>query len=210
MNKICGYLVVRKPENNFDELGRGVYRTTPPCVYDKYYSGINRMPWFDLDEGYYSGALPMELIEIRSEIDNSYIDLSDIITFNDFEKTKKVLYYSNARVDGNDICVLYSDDLALEKGIIMTDNRVDWLGSDIFVSGFGSLLLLGIYNKPQAFPGFLIKLNKSGLFDIDIDIDIDKEYITRYREICASYNLEPVDFVTTEFMSTIAVGRLIV
>jgi hypothetical protein len=208
MNRICGYHVVRKPRYNYDEQGRGAYSIIAPCIGDIYYSGVDRMAWFDLDEDYYSGVIPQEYADLRNDVEDAYTDFSSIMLLPNLEKTIKILDYSNRGIDRNEICVLYSEELVLKKGVIITDNCIDWLGSDIFVSGFGSILLLGVYNKPQAFPGFLAKLNKNGLFDIEPDID--KKYITRYREACASYNLEPVDFAPTGFMSTIAVGRLII
>jgi hypothetical protein len=208
MNRICGYQVVRKPKCNYDELGRGAYSNTAPCIGETYYSGVDRMAWFDLDEDYYSGTISKKYADLRSDVEDYYTDFSGFKLLPDLEKTIKILNYSNKDIDRNEICVLYSEELALKKGVIMTDKCIDWLGSDIFVSGYGSILLLGIYSEPLAFADFLAKLNKNGLFDIELPIH--KKYIARYCEVCASYNLEPVNFTSTRFMSTIAVGRLII
>jgi hypothetical protein len=51
-----GFLIVRLPEYNFDAEDRGAFSKEVPKLGDIYYGGIFRMPWFDLDEDYISGA----------------------------------------------------------------------------------------------------------------------------------------------------------
>ena len=62
---IQGYLVLRKPNFNFDDLGRGAFLSFAPRIDDLYYGGVDRMQWFDLDEGFYRKSLPARLVNLR-------------------------------------------------------------------------------------------------------------------------------------------------
>ncbi|POZ49557.1 hypothetical protein [Methylovulum psychrotolerans] len=190
-NSICGYFVLRKPIYNFDLKEREFFRKEPPCIGCICYSGISRMPWFDLDddEDYYSGTLPRESIELRNEIDEQYRDFSNIELLRDLDKTKRILAFSNRHQDRNEICVAFSETLAKQKGTFISDSAIQWLGVDVFFSGYGSILEQGIFAKPDLFPEFIIRLNMNGLFDLGSDFV--SSYIDEYIEVSEAHNLEP-------------------
>jgi hypothetical protein len=48
---IHGYVVVRTPRRSFDEQQRLGIVEGPPCRGTRCYHGIDRMRWFDIDEG---------------------------------------------------------------------------------------------------------------------------------------------------------------
>jgi len=64
---ICGFLVLRRPEQNYDETCQPPYylQAFPPCINNIYYSGIARVPWYELEENYYAGTLPKEMSQLR-------------------------------------------------------------------------------------------------------------------------------------------------
>jgi len=115
MNNICGYVVLRKPMHNFYAADRCAFFKKPPCIGDIYYSGLDRMPWFDLDEDHYSGTLPLELIKLRSEIEETNQYFTDIKLLSNVDKTQKILEFSNRHQDRNEICVVFSENLAKQK-----------------------------------------------------------------------------------------------
>lgn len=206
MDNICGYFVLRKPKQNFDEKGRGCFLKNPPCIGDIYYSGINRMPWFDIDDDYYSGTLPREFIELRNKLNEQNQDFTDIELLRDLDNTRKILEFSNRHQDRNEICVLFSEQLAEKKGTFISDSNIQWLGVDVFFSGYGSILEQGIFAKPDLFPEFTVRLNSNGLFDLGSNFV--GRYIDKYIEVSKSHNLEPIaDLITP--VDIVTVGRFI-
>jgi len=203
MNNICGYVVLRKPMHNFDEKGRGAFLKNPPCICDVYYSGIDRMAWFDLDEDYYSGSLPPEFIVLRNELIEKNQDFTEIKLLDDLSKAKRILEFSNRHQDRNEICVVFSEKLAEQKGVVANDSNVLWLGNDVYCQGYGSLLRQGLIARADLFPEFIDQLNAKGLFDLRSDFA--GRYIGKYIETSKSHNLEPIDDVIDQ-VDIIAIG----
>ncbi len=206
MNNICGYVVLRKPMHNFYGADRSAFFKKPPCIGDIYYSGIDRMAWFDLDEDHYSGILPCEFIELRDEIEEKNQDFTDIKLLGDLDKTKRILEFCNRHQDRNEICVVFSENLAKQKKVVIGCSNVMWLGNDVYCHGYGSILAQGLFAKPDLFPEFIGQLNTNGLFNLDSYIT--NKYIERYIEMSKLHNLEQIDDVIDQ-IDIIAVGRLI-
>jgi hypothetical protein len=193
---------------NFDLKGRRFFHKKPPCIGNICYSGISRMPWFDLDddEDYDSGTLPREFIELRNEIDEKNGAFADVLLFDDLDKVRKILEFSNRHQDRNEICAVFSETLAKQKGAFISDSNIQWLGVDLFFSGYGSILEQGIFTKHDLFPEFISQLNTNGLFNLG-SVFINK-YIEKYIEMSKLHNLERVDGMIDQ-VNIIAVGRLI-
>ena len=68
MNKICGFIILRKPEYNFDSRPLSAFSIKPPSINNIYYSGLDRMPWFDIDEGYYNKTLADKILKLRTKL----------------------------------------------------------------------------------------------------------------------------------------------
>lgn len=210
MANICGFLVVRKPDQNFDKVSVSPYFLPglPPCIKGVCYSGISRVPWYELEENYYAGTLPQELIEFREELNEVNQPDLDLKLIKDFDKARKVLEYSNTVQDRYEIAVLYSEKLSKIKGSLEVDvdMDIDWLGIDIYYSGYGSQLKEGIFNKAILFNDFIEKINSHGLFENDKSLI--EAYTDRYNEVSADNNLElmhDIDFVLRDL---IRVGRV--
>ncbi len=117
VEKVCGFLIVRKPHLNFDAQARGAFSSTPPKIDDIFYGGIDRMPWFDVDEDYYQGALPGDVKRARTDIKNGTSDFSGIEVCQDLSTTFLLLQHSNRDHFNNEIITLQSTKLAELKEI---------------------------------------------------------------------------------------------
>lgn len=205
---ICGFLVVRKPDQNFDEVCDSPYylASSPPCIEGVCYSGLSRVPWFELDEHFYAGTLPKELVEIREELEKINQPYLDIKLIKDFDTARKILEYSNSIQDRYEIAVVFSDKLSKNKGSFETNLNIYWLGLDIYYSGYGSQIKEGIFNKPSLFDDFLGNLNSNGLFDNNDDVI--EAYVKKYNEVAVSGNLEPMFDVDHELKDLIIIGKV--
>jgi hypothetical protein len=203
--KVCGFIVLRKPIFNYDEKRRGAFLSDAPQIDGVYYAGIDRMPWFELDEGYYAGNLPDEFMRLREELLNTKQDLIDFKIMRDIRKTIKLLDYSNKDKSINEIVAIYSDAAKYDEYIVVHDVNIEWLGMDIYCHGYGSLIREGIFRRPDLFTDYLDKLNKNGLFSLRSPL-IDK-YIDTYTELAHNNTLEPIDGAR-EYLDCIGVGRI--
>ena len=191
MNKICGFMVVRKPKMNFDKEGRGAFLSHAPNIDGLYYGGVDRMPWFEIDEDYFSGILPKQLIELRKELRKTNQDTSDLKLLFDLSLVNSVIEYSNKKIEINEIIVLRSSGLERTKGSFICDNEIEWHGIDIHCQGYGSLLREGIFSKPEVFSTFINAINEHGLFNEDSKLI--NYYIEHYINISKAHNLEKID-----------------
>ena len=205
MCKISGFIILRKPDRNFDKKGRGGFLSHAPKIHKVYYGGVDRMPWFELDEGFFFKKLPDQLTQLRREIRTSNPDNSDFKLLFDLSKVVSVLNYSNQHDDINEIIVLQSDVLRKTKGSFYCDAEIKWLGTDIYCHGYGSLLREGIFTKPNAFIDFSNMINKFGLLNMDNE-NIDS-YIQHYLKCSTKHNLEEIP--SSGDIDIIKLGRIL-
>ncbi len=175
---------------NFDEEGRGAFLPNAPKIDELYYGGVDRMPWFELDEGFFSKTLPAQLTQFRKEIRTSNPDSSDFKLLFDLSKVVSIFEYSNQHDDINEIIVLQSDALRKTKGVFDCDSEIKWLGIDVYCQGYGSLIREGIFKKPGVFSSFRNMINEFGLFHLDND-NIGN-YIQHYFKSSKEHNLEEI------------------
>ncbi|MBV1928197.1 MAG: hypothetical protein KUG81_01630 [Gammaproteobacteria bacterium] len=178
-NSISGYIVLRKPEFNFDESGRGAYLPYAPKIGDQLYGGIDRMQWFDLDEGYYEKSLPMELIKIRERIYSANQQSSDMKLIDSLDDAERVLTYSNKSICRNELIGVVEEKHFDHSNLNNVKNKRSILGCDVFCDGYGSLIREGVFSKPEYFGEHIDKLNESGIFHCD-ESSIEK-YIEFYQ-----------------------------
>ncbi len=205
MFEICGYIILRKPEFNFDNEGRGSFSKIVPKIDDLIYSGVDRMPWFDLDEDFYGGSLPEELVAIRKELKDKNCDYTDFQVVRDFDKAKKILEYSNKNKSINELTAIYSKKIERVKGAFKCDTNIAWLGIDLYCHGYGSIVREGIFKRPELFPSHKYELNKIGLFNKDSEL-LEK-YIKDYI-ICSKDNsIESINGAL-KYLDHILIGRV--
>lgn len=205
MDNICGFIVLRKPIENFDEQGRGAFLPYAPKLGETYYAGVDRMSWFELDEDFFTGVLPEQFIQLRKELTDINKDFTDFELVFDIDKAKTILEYSNQNNARNELIAIWSERLENTKGVIKSESVINWIGIDIYCSGYGSLIREGIFTKPNVFPLFITEINEHGLFNINSEC-ID-EYINSYIKFAKIYNLESIDGAT-EYIDKIALGRV--
>jgi len=206
MNRISGFLVVRKPDFNYDKEGRGAFSTFAPKIGELYYAGIDRMPWFDIDEDYYSKELPEDILPLRNELNNNKWDFTDFKLMPDIKKAKKLLDYSNKKQRINELIAVYSEKIGLLGDIDFFDADTGWLGVDIYCHGFGSLIREGIFTKPDLFADYSGNLNAYGLFSSDI-VSIN-QYIDFYIKYSAEDDIEPIHGAE-EYLDKISISRVL-
>ena len=187
---VCGFVVLRKPEFNFDEKNRRGFRTSAPHFNNIYYGGVDRMPWFEVEEEYYNNILPQNIRQLYKELESRNSTRPDFLLNSDIKEALILLEYSNRKTPQNELVAVYSKKLADVKGKFPPQVELKWLGIDINCSGFGSQILEGIFSAPNAFPDFHCLLNQNGLFDKE-GPDIDR-YIQAYNERAKDSNLEPM------------------
>jgi len=172
--KIAGFIVVRKPTENKDARGRGAYLSNVPHIDRIYYGGIDRMPWTEIGEVFYSGEklkLPNFIRQFYTNLIDDNADSTGIEVSKNIDEASAALTYCNETFRDNDdpfanelICIR-SDKLAQIKGSFDFDaSRVKWLGYDIISIGHWSLLCDGLFVHPTYFANWLPYLNKKGLF----------------------------------------------
>lgn len=208
MDIICGYLVVRRPNENFDIGSQAscLFEENPPCIGRIFYSGVSRASWFELDEHYFDKSLPRELVEIRQRIEDFNQPDLDVSLTRDLGEAIRILNYSNSIQNRYEIIALYSEKLEKNKGSMVADVEIDWIGRDVYYSGYGSQIREGIFVNPTLFSEFLEEINDSGLFD---SIDLADEYTSRYRSVCDEFGLELMGKNEHELRDVIRVGRVV-
>jgi hypothetical protein len=162
---VAGYLVVRMPSYNSDLKMRGVFRQELSQINGVRYSGLDRMPWFDIDEDFYQNALPKNIKVLREHLKVANADLTGINTAADYATALDLLDYSNRNCIRNEIIAVRSTVLNEVKGThaVETNISIEWLGIDVVNIGFWSLLSEGVFVAPDSFSTTCRMLNRNGL-----------------------------------------------
>ena len=176
--KTMGFLVVRLPSLNFDVLQRGAYSGEVPCRENIYYGGVERMPWFDIDEAFYEKTLPNNLSIIRHEI-MSGANFGGISLCRDLQSAIKLLEYSNSNKFQNELITVYADELIeIAPPIDIHGKEVRRLGYDLAIWNEWSILREGCFSAKGHFNEFFQKINANGLLDSQAEC---QHYETQYR-----------------------------
>jgi hypothetical protein len=138
---VCGFMVVRRPAENRDVLGRGAFPATVPCLSGIPYGGIDRMPWFDLDEQYYSGTASELLKATKAQLKYENRDFSGVDILKDLDLVRRVTDELGPDAGRNEIIAIYSSQLRALKGVIEVPSPLlRLLGYDVVIPGGGSAL----------------------------------------------------------------------
>ena len=195
---VCGFMVVRKPEANFDELGRGAYPRKAPRLSNIYYGGIDRMPWFDVEEDYYSSRLPEPVTILLNDLRRHDCDFSGIRVCDSLDNATSLLSYSNRGVVQNEMISLRSPLLGKLKGVQpLRLDECEFLGFDLLLPGHGSLIRDGIFDRPDQFEEFVGLVNHAGLFS---SLEAVRKYVRVYKVVASAGLVEelPSDEVVFE------------
>jgi hypothetical protein len=204
---VNGFMVVRLPHLNRDQAGRGVYPAQPPALGTIHYGGLDRMPWFDIDEERYAGGLPANIGQAwqRIEEDNND-DFTGIKLSKDLDTAVALLNHSNHPEPANELIVVRSAKLTEIKGAIDFDeSKVSWTGYDVLLLGDFSLLRAGLFTSPASFPGWKERLNESGLFSSRASFD---EYVRAYEAASLTGAIEQLPDDPAYGIDLVEIGRL--
>ncbi|MGH9874447.1 MAG: hypothetical protein ACRD9S_18485 [Pyrinomonadaceae bacterium] len=205
--RVNGFLVVRLPHLNRDQAGRGVYPAQPPVLGTVHYGGIDRMPWFDIDEELYAGVLPANIAQARQLIEeDNNDDFTGIKLCKDLDTALALLKHSNRLEAANELIVIRSEKLTEIKDAIDFDtSRVSWIGYDVLILGDLSLLRAGLFTSPSSFPGWGDRLNELGLFSSRALLD---EYVRAYEAASLKGAIEQLPRNTMYGIDMVEIGRL--
>jgi hypothetical protein len=181
MDLISGFLVVRKPQ-----WATATFHQLNNQIDGKIYHGVDRLPWEDIDTDYYAGKLQTSLIPIRKKIEGQNKDLIGLNLLQDYDEALEV---HRAYREKTDVLSVYSPELAQIKGCFSSPNAGTYIGIDCFCFGEWSIILRGIYVKPEYFTRELNCLNSFGLFQSNSDCP---SALSQYLQLASRGLVEPL------------------
>jgi hypothetical protein len=173
---------------NLRLCGRAYYATTEMLkpnlwIGQKAYEGLERLPWEDLALAYYGRRLPDALLPAWSELRNANRDLSGIDVLKSYAQASAVLEFSG---DKSEIIAIWSAELEDLKGAVESELGMIDLGLDCLavadrrhVAMEWSVLLAGVYARPDHFGPVVERLNRHGLLSSREDCEtVFQQYVT--------------------------------
>jgi hypothetical protein len=183
----CGFILVRKPLENFDPIGKGIWPRQAPHINGIYYGGVWRMPWYDIDRDLRARSLPPELRDLYLATVSDPQGTSFALC-KSLESAKRFLEHANHDEEKCELIAIYSPRLASMKGTIsISGNSAMSHGWEPFQIGGGSLVVDGIFAVPARFAAWQEKLNESGLLATPADGLL---YIEEYQRLAQAGLLE--------------------
>jgi hypothetical protein len=161
--KICGYMVVRKPE--YAKTG---VLTPRPWIGPKTYRGLDRVPWEDLEIAWFDRRRRASILPLWQELDRLNRDLSGIRVFKNLRHAQEVLELASEK---SEIIAIWSRELEEIKGAGPAEADLTLLGLDCMAIGEWSVVLGGIYAEPDHFAPFVERLNAQGLLSSEEDCE---------------------------------------
>lgn len=148
------------------------------------YRGIDRDPWWNLDDLFHAGQLDAELTDLRRTIERSGSGGFSSGVCGRVSAAKRVQALSGTRPLNDDKIIRIAsafDAVHEDAGIF---------GYDCYVDGFGSLLRLGIFSATTAFADYEGRLNGYGLFS---SLDDLRDYVGANCERCEQADVEVIE-----------------
>lgn len=191
---VCGFMVVRRPAENRDALGLGAFPAVVPTLGGVPYGGVDRMPWFDLDERFYAGTASELLQAAKGEIKRTNRDVSGVDVLSDLNLVRRVMDELGADAARNEIIAVYSAELCSLKQTIESPNHLLPLGYDVVIHGAGSALRSGAF-EAVGFREWDGRVNINGLLE---SVDDCQSYAAAYRMWADEVAREPVGTATVD------------
>ena len=171
-----------------DPAGRAFYPAQASCLNALCYGGIDRMPWFDLDEEFYNGALPESVAPLREALSRGEDDLTGLRLCRDLSTARALLEFNAYSRRVNELIAVRSDKLAGIKGTVGFDGAAALsLGFDLVSLGNWSLLREGFFRSPSFFPLREHVLNEFGLLRAPAAVH---EYVELYEAAALAGEVE--------------------
>ncbi|MFJ2990367.1 hypothetical protein ACIPF8_21080 [Collimonas sp. NPDC087041] len=180
-----GYLVVRLPAFVSEFAGDTLHTISDSQGRDISYFGLDRNPWRDFDDLFYSEQLAEKYKSIRQKIIGSKLNSFSPGVCYEIQEAKEILELSNKALIRNELIMITA-----ESDISKSGEQDNVLGFDCYVDGYGSLLRLGLFQRGDIFNDFLPYLNTNGMFNSSEQIS---KYVEAYLQRYAEGGLEPID-----------------
>lgn len=181
MDEVCGFAVVRKPDHAAADRYKLNLRLN-----GKTYRGTDRLPWEDLDDAYYNESISRELFHVREQLERQNKDLLGPRLLRDYAEALTVW---QAFEECTEIIALWSPEIARIKGSFQHDGALRFVGLDCVSLGEWSVILRGVFCRPNYFSAVISSLNEWGLCSSDIECDA---IYNIYSELSLSENVEPL------------------
>jgi hypothetical protein len=209
VTRVCGFMVVRRPHENYDLTGRGVFPARPAKVGDTYYGGVDRMPWFDLMELYYAPSPPKHLVDFRAMLTKLNPDATGMKLVRDTLEVARCLQWMGGMSAANEVIAVHSEALARVKCRDAELPTGEWLGLDVVLHSEGSLLCEGLFGSDFFGESWGRRLNAHGLFSSRSECEAYQE---EYRRGVAQGRLEAmgpgvVDFIDVYRLSVVSLSQ---
>lgn len=175
MLEVSGYMVLRKPEFAVAKSCNLNFR-----LEQKTYRGIDRLPWEDIDDAYYSGRISSELMRVRQQIESENRGVLGPRLLRDLDAVRTVWRVFKERTEIVAIC---SSELASNGNAAPFDGSFRFIGFDCISLGEWSVILRGVFYRPDLFPDFVPLLNENGLLASESKC---KELFYRYVDLSST------------------------
>jgi hypothetical protein len=147
------------------------------------YRGIDRDPWWNLDELFYEGLLDAKLTALRQTIEASALDGFSCGVCDSLYVAQRVQALSATRP-------LKDEIIRIVSAFDPVDQGAGFLGYDCYVDGFGSPLRLGVFGATTAFADYEDRLNEYGLLS---SLDDLRAYVSVYCQRCEQARVEVIE-----------------
>ena len=161
----------------------------------KVYRGIDRDPWRCVDDLYYDKKLSSNLVALVKHSHRNYIGNFSAGTVATVEEARQLLAACENK--SKDYEIIGLDCLSEDDGQRDISVMQYGFGIDAYVDGYGSLIELGVFQKPDLFRIFHKSLNRYGLFE---NVDALNSYCNAYCDLAEDNGLEPIDNLVNMYM----------
>jgi hypothetical protein len=192
------WFVVRRPEQSFDNETPvpEPLKTTESLLYQ----GLDRMPWWDLDNLYRAGQLAPDLVPLYQS--TRIVERPAELRSTGCLADALLLLRSSPRVEAMNevVCAIEADQ---SDG--QSDRDITWLGYDPVYKSATAFSLLGqVYlHRHGPMASAADRLNGYGLFDTAVEA---KAFGSWYRELALKEEVEPLPLFDESF-EVLAIGR---
>ncbi|NML37459.1 hypothetical protein HHL17_09670 [Chitinophaga sp. G-6-1-13] len=201
---ITGYVIARKPMYDFSDVIIG--RNSLLRIEDKYYHGIDRLNWIDVESRFKQSAIPENLLNVYTDLEASEQDLTGIKVLKKYDEAVVLMSLDEEMTLKNEILVIASNKLNQIKGHgIATVQTITWLGYDIVLLGGWSLIRHAIFENRQMSLLKVIALNSFGLLDNEEQAD---DFLKQYNKLADLDSVDPLLDNSSYGVDCIRVGVL--
>lgn len=182
LEAVTTYLIVLTPVS-VGKIHGDCLRSVDAAHGTAIYRGMDRDPWYALDTAFHAKQLGHELLNLRRKIELATNKIYSCGMCSALSEIQTILSLSASGRENDELIWIDNSESVAPDG-------TRFLGYDFYVDGFGSLIRLGMFEKPDIFAVSLEKVNQHGLFP---DLNSLAEYVNYYLENCEVAGLEVVE-----------------